>query len=72
MGIDRPLNVLDKQPNNLFGYFKQLFAQVTNPPIDAVREKSLQQRQYISERTEIFLKRKKAIVNVLRVNNPMV
>src|SRR5699024_1437188 len=38
MGIDAPLSVLSKKRQPLFGYFKQLFAQVTNPPIDAIRE----------------------------------
>ena len=38
MGIDIPLAVLDDQGQPLFNYFKQLFAQVTNPPIDAIRE----------------------------------
>ncbi|MBN1300131.1 MAG: glutamate synthase large subunit [Melioribacteraceae bacterium] len=39
MGADTPLAVLSKRPQPLFNYFKQLFAQVTNPPIDAIREK---------------------------------
>ncbi len=38
MGTDIPLAVLSEKPQNLFNYFKQLFAQVTNPPIDAIRE----------------------------------
>src|SRR3569623_3397853 len=38
MGIDTPLAVLSNRPQLLFGYFKQLFAQVTNPPVDAIRE----------------------------------
>ena len=38
MGNDTPLAVLSKQHQPLFNYFKQLFAQVTNPPIDAIRE----------------------------------
>ena len=38
MGTDSPLAVLSKEPQPLFNYFKQLFAQVTNPPIDAIRE----------------------------------
>lgn len=38
MGNDSPLAVLSKQHPPLFNYFKQLFAQVTNPPIDAIRE----------------------------------
>ncbi|MGN0801920.1 MAG: glutamate synthase central domain-containing protein, partial [Candidatus Faecivicinus sp.] len=39
MGIDIPLAVLSEKHQPLFNYFKQLFAQVTNPPIDAIREK---------------------------------
>ncbi|MCZ8537819.1 glutamate synthase large subunit [Paenisporosarcina quisquiliarum] len=39
MGYDSPLAVLSKKPQLLYNYFKQLFAQVTNPPIDAIREK---------------------------------
>ncbi|MDA1475114.1 glutamate synthase large subunit [Bacillus changyiensis] len=38
MGHDVPLAVLSDRPQSLFNYFKQLFAQVTNPPIDAIRE----------------------------------
>jgi glutamate synthase domain-containing protein 2/glutamate synthase domain-containing protein 1/glutamate synthase domain-containing protein 3 len=38
MGTDIPLAVLSDQPQLLYNYFKQLFAQVTNPPIDAIRE----------------------------------
>ena len=38
MGNDTPLAVLQRSPANLFTYFKQLFAQVTNPPIDPIRE----------------------------------
>ncbi|MCT4780437.1 MULTISPECIES: glutamate synthase large subunit [Exiguobacterium] len=38
MGTDIPLAVLSERPQSLFRYFKQLFAQVTNPPIDALRE----------------------------------
>ncbi|MFN8284843.1 MAG: glutamate synthase large subunit [Chitinophagales bacterium] len=39
MGTDTPLAVLSDQSQNLSNYFKQLFAQVTNPPIDPIREK---------------------------------
>jgi glutamate synthase (ferredoxin) len=38
MGTDTPLAVLSNKPQSLFNYFKQLFAQVTNPPIDCIRE----------------------------------
>lgn len=39
MGTDVPLAVLSDQPQHLSSYFKQLFAQVTNPPIDPIRER---------------------------------
>ena len=48
MGVDSPLAVLSNEPQLLYNYFKQLFAQVTNPPIDAMREE-------IVTGTEIFL-----------------
>ncbi|MBI2890860.1 MAG: glutamate synthase large subunit [Nitrospirae bacterium] len=38
MGVDTPLAVLSNRPQLVFNYFKQLFAQVTNPPIDPLRE----------------------------------
>ena len=38
MGTDTPLAVLSSRPQLLFNYFKQLFAQVTNPPLDGIRE----------------------------------
>ena len=38
MGTDTPLAVFSEKPQLLFNYFKQLFAQVTNPPLDGIRE----------------------------------
>ena len=38
MGTDTPMAVLSDKPQSLFNYFQQLFAQVTNPPIDCIRE----------------------------------
>jgi len=38
MGSDTPLAVLSDRPKLLYDYFQQLFAQVTNPPIDSIRE----------------------------------
>ncbi|HKU75849.1 MAG TPA: glutamate synthase large subunit [Pyrinomonadaceae bacterium] len=38
MGTDTPLAILSERPQLLYTYFKQLFAQVTNPPVDAIRE----------------------------------
>ncbi|AUJ24861.1 Glutamate synthase [NADPH] large chain [Virgibacillus dokdonensis] len=45
MGYDSPLAVLSKKPQLLYNYFKQLFAQVTNPPIDAIREKLITMKE---------------------------
>ena len=41
MGSDTPLAILSHQPQHISNYFKQLFAQVTNPPIDPIRERSV-------------------------------
>ncbi|MGZ3443575.1 MAG: glutamate synthase central domain-containing protein, partial [Polyangia bacterium] len=41
MGVDTPLAVLSERPQLLFRYFKQQFAQVTNPPIDPIREETV-------------------------------
>ena len=38
MGTDTPIAALSQKPRLLFDYFAQLFAQVTNPPLDAIRE----------------------------------
>ncbi|MDR1732216.1 MAG: glutamate synthase large subunit [Synergistaceae bacterium] len=38
MGVDAPLAILSERPQLLYNYFKQMFAQVTNPPLDALRE----------------------------------
>jgi glutamate synthase (NADPH/NADH) large chain len=38
MGTDTPLAILSPRPQLLYNYFKQLFAQVTNPPVDGIRE----------------------------------
>ncbi len=54
MGIDAPLAVLSEQHQPLFDYFKQLFAQVTNPPIDAIREKIVTSTTIYVGEEEIF------------------
>ena len=43
MGNDSPISILSKKPQNLYTYFKQMFAQVSNPPLDAIREKLVTQ-----------------------------
>lgn len=71
MGVDSPLPVLSKKHQPLFNYFKQLFAQVTNPPIDAIREEIITSTTvYIGEDGNL-LKEKAINCQVLKVNNPI-
>ncbi len=71
MGIDTPLAVLSKQPQPLFNYFKQLFAQVTNPPIDAIREEIVTSTTvYIGEDGNILEERPENC-KVMKVHNPI-
>ena len=71
MGVDTPLAVLSKQYRPLFDYFKQLFAQVTNPPIDAVREKIVTATCVYAGKNGNFLSAGPENCNVLRINNPI-
>lgn len=71
MGVDSPLPVLSKNNPPLFSYFKQLFAQVTNPPIDAIREEIVTSTSvYIGEDGNI-LEEKAENCKVLKINNPI-
>ncbi len=55
MGLDLPLALLSHKPQSLFNYFKQLFAQVTNPSIDPIREKmSMSLEVVLGEKENIF------------------
>jgi glutamate synthase (ferredoxin) len=55
MGDDTPLAVLSRRPKLFYQYFKQLFAQVTNPPIDSIREKSVMSLgMYLGGRLGLF------------------
>ncbi len=71
MGVDTPLPVLSRSYHPLFHSFKQLFAQVTNPPIDAIREEIVTSTTvYIGTEGNI-LQENPRNCNVLRVNNPI-
>ena len=71
MGIDTPLAALASDHQPLFNYFKQLFAQVTNPPIDSIREKVVTSTTvYIGEDGNL-LEEKAENCQVLKVNNPI-
>ena len=68
---DSPIAVLSKEPQPLFNYFKQLFAQVTNPPIDAIREEIVTSATvYIGEDGNI-LEEKAENCKVIKVHNPI-
>ena len=55
MGDDTPLAVLSRRSRLLYSYFKQLFAQVTNPPIDSIREKAVMSLTgYLGGRLSLF------------------
>ncbi|MBR2283468.1 MAG: glutamate synthase large subunit [Ruminococcus sp.] len=71
MGSDIPLPPLDKEPPPLFNYFRQLFAQVTNPPFDAIREEIVTDTcVYIGEDGNI-LEEKPENCHVLKIENPI-
>ncbi len=71
MGVDTPLPVLSRTYHPLFHYFKQLFAQVTNPPIDAIREEIVTSTTiYIGTEGNV-LEETPENCKVLRVNNPI-
>ncbi len=71
MGIDIPLAVLSKNSQPLFGYFKQLFAQVTNPPIDAIREKVVTSTTIYIGADGNLLEKKEENCKMLQVHNPI-
>ena len=71
MGIDTPLAVLSGQHPPLFNYFKQRFAQVTNPPIDAIREKIVTSTSVYVGAHGNLLEDKPENCKVLKVHNPI-
>ena len=71
MGTDSPIAVLSNEPQPLFNYFKQMFAQVTNPPIDAIREEIVTSTTvYIGEDGNILEERPENC-KVMKIHNPI-
>ena len=71
MGADSPLAVLSQKHQPLFNYFKQLFAQVTNPPIDAIREEIVTSTTvYVGEEGNV-LEEAPENCHILKVDNPI-
>jgi len=71
MGVDTPIAALSKEYQPLFYYFKQLFAQVTNPPIDAEREKIVTSRSVYVGKNGNLLEEKASNCHVLKIHNPI-
>ena len=71
MGTDSPLPMLSEKPQPLFNYFKQLFAQVTNPPIDAIREEIVTSTSVYIGQDGNLLEEKADNCKVLKITNPI-
>ncbi len=71
MGTDIPLAVLSKRPQLLFNYFKQLFAQVTNPPVDAIREELIMSSDIMLGSEGNLLEESKDHCKRLKLTNPI-
>ena len=72
MGTDIPLTVLSEKHQPLFNYFKQLFAQVTNPPIDALREEIVTDTSVYIGSDGNLLQEKAENCRVLQIKNPII
>ncbi|HJN58649.1 MAG TPA: glutamate synthase central domain-containing protein, partial [Dehalococcoidia bacterium] len=71
MGNDTPIAALSKRPQNLFSYFKQMFAQVSNPPLDAIREKLVTQISLPAGRRYNLLEENSEQSKILFIDNPL-
>ena len=71
MGVDTPLAVLSEKHQPLFNYFKQLFAQVTNPPMDSIREEIVTDTTVYVGAGGNLLQEKAENCTVLQIHNPI-
>ncbi len=71
MGVDSPLPVLSNFHQPMFNYFKQLFAQVTNPPIDAIREEIVTSTTVYLGKAGNILEQKEENCKMLKILNPI-
>src|SRR5512136_1912892 len=73
MGNDAPIAVLSRKPHRLFNYFKQMFAQVTNPPIDPIREELVMTLSgYLGSLQQNLLETSPDHVKMVRFRNPVI
>ncbi len=71
MGYDVPLAVLSEKPQHLSSYFKQLFAQVTNPPIDPIRERLVMSLTTFIGSTGNLLKEQELEAKCVKLSHPI-
>jgi glutamate synthase (NADPH/NADH) large chain len=71
MGTDTPIPVLSRRHQPLFHYFKQLFAQVTNPPIDCIREEVVTSTSVYLGKDGNLLTERPENCQVLKINDPI-
>lgn len=71
MGADQPLAVLSEKPQLLYWYFKQLFAQITNPPIDSIREELVMSLMTFIGISDDILNETPAHARLLKLRHPI-
>lgn len=71
MGNDTPLAVMSERPQLLFNYFKQLFAQVTNPPIDPIREELVMSLTTFIGNPPNILEETPAMARLIKLDRPI-
>jgi glutamate synthase (ferredoxin) len=71
MGTDTPLAVLSNKPQLIYNYFKQLFAQVTNPPIDPIREEIITSTETMVGSEGNLLKPKPESCRMIKLEHPI-
>jgi len=71
MGTDTPIAVLSDRPQTLYNYFKQLFAQVTNPPIDCIREEIITSTETTIGSERNLLKPEPESCRMIELKNPI-
>ncbi|MCP5524593.1 MAG: glutamate synthase large subunit [Verrucomicrobiales bacterium] len=71
MGTDTPIAVLSERPQLLYNYFKQLFAQVTNPPIDCIREELITSAQTMIGSERNLLKPSPESCHMVQLRTPL-
>jgi glutamate synthase domain-containing protein 2/glutamate synthase domain-containing protein 1/glutamate synthase domain-containing protein 3 len=72
MGTDTPLAVLSDRPQLLYNYFKQLFAQVTNPPIDCIREEIVTSAEMAVGSERNILKPEPESCRLIELSSPII